>query len=149
MPKLPKNKRYVVWDGSVETDYVEDPIWHDCAITYDGGLISVQKIRHWVLHKNIVPTVFFACKGGHESYEMEGVGGVFTHCLARVIEHDPNVTYRDAVRLINEAIKLKGVKQICEIVCREDVLDMAVNNCSKIDDAVHMVMFFDMCRTKP
>jgi hypothetical protein len=143
-----KAKRYIVWDGTTEVDFVDEGSGHDCMISSDGELLSVQKCRQEILENNNVPTVVFACKRGEKAKEQPIGGkvvGVFSHCWTALLEHDPNVTFRDAVRLVNEVMKQNRVKQICEVVCREDVLDMGVM-CSSLDDAAHVLMFFDTCR---
>lgn len=145
-----KAKRYIVWDGTTEVDYLDEGSGHDCVISSDGELLSVQKRRREILENNNVPTVVFACKRGETVMEQPiggKVRGVFSHCWRALLEHDPNVTFRDAVRLVNECMKQNGVKQTCEVVCREDVLDMGVM-CSSLDDAAHVLMFLDMCRTE-
>jgi hypothetical protein len=143
-----KAKRYIIWDGTTEVDYVDEgSSGHDCMLSSDGELLSVQKHRREILKNNNVPTVVFACKRGETAMEQPSTGGVFSHCWTTLLEHDPNVTFRDAVRLVNEAMKQNGVKQTCEVVCRKGVLDMSVT-CSSLDDAAHVLMFLDMCRTE-
>jgi hypothetical protein len=145
-----KAKRYIIWDGTTEVDYADEDSGHDCMISSGWELLSVQKCRREILENNNVPTVVFACKRGETAMEQPiggKVRGVFSHCWRALFEHDPNVTFRDAVRLVNEVMKQNELKQTCEVVCREDVLDMSVT-CSSLDDAAHVLMFLDMCRTE-
>jgi hypothetical protein len=140
-------KRYVVWDGRTDVAYVEDPIWHDCFVPVDMRPVSVQKLRRLMLRKNVVPTVVYACKAGEtaEEWDFDGApGGVFTHCWLKVLDWDSAVTLRDAVRVTDEAMRDLGATQTCEVVCREDVLDLAVF--TELPSEVHLTMVFEMCR---
>ena len=142
--------RYVVWDGETERDYEDDPSMHDCMVAADEELVSVQKRRAEVLQKGIVPTIIFACKRGQKAEERAINGkmrGVFSYCWTRLLASNPDVTFRDGVRLVNEVMKQKGLYQQSEIVCRSDILDMQVSACN-IGDAAHVTMFLDMCRTE-
>jgi hypothetical protein len=143
--------RYVVWDGETERVYRENPLWNDCVIAVDGRPISVQKVRSSMIQKGVVVTVVFACKRGQGAAEGTINGknnGVFSHFWLTILENHPTVTFRDGIRLVNEFMKKKGFIQRSEVVCRSDILDMNVNDCT-LRNAAHATMILDMCRTKP
>lgn len=142
-------EKYVIWDGITEVDYLENPIYHDYMILSDGSYTSVQKRRQEVLDQGAVPTILFACKSGEHAHERKIQGkivGIFSHYFTSLLKNNPDVTYRDAIRLVNQTMKEEGIKQNCEVVCRTDVLDMKILN-SSLSDAAHITMLFDMCRT--
>lgn len=142
--------KYVVWDGITEEPYIDDPVWHDCMISVDMELISVQKLRRKMLKSDIVPTVVFACGSGHGSFEKQINGetrGVFSYYWNDLLRRDPDVTFREAIRLVNISIRAEEPEQRAEVVCRIDILDMPVMEVS-LPDKAHILMIFDMCRTK-
>lgn len=149
----PHSDIYVIWNGAEEVLYKE-PNYHDCMISYDGELISVQNIRKNLLRKGILPTIIFACQAGKPAYSMSGElvensGGVFTLSWLKVLEQNPNPTYRDLIVKVNTGITKEiandGLTQISEIICRKDVLDRRWM--SGMPKEKHFVMILDMCRT--
>ena len=138
-----------MWDGLNEISYIEDSRYHDCMILSDGSYISVQKRRQEAINHGIVPTIVFACKRGEKAIEIEIQGkvvGAFSHYWKSMLIKNPDVTFRDAVRLVNQTMKQKCIRQKCEVVCRADVLDMKELDTS-LPGSEHMTMIFDMCRT--
>lgn len=142
--------KYIVWDGINEEPYTDSTTLHDCMITVDGELISVQKRRREILDKSfIVPTVVFACKSDQSAAERQINGrtvGIFTHFWLDILERNPMVTFRDAICLANIAMQQEGLEQQAEVICRIDILDMPVEELSLPNG--HILMTFDMCRTK-
>jgi hypothetical protein len=141
----PPNSRYVVWNGFAVYEYSEDDPSHDCLVTIAGELVSVQKRRRELLTAGHVPTVVFACARGQTALETYD-GGIFTKYWHEVTDADPDVTFRAAVQRVNEAIGRNGLRQRCEVVCREDILDKSASDTS-LEEEVHVLMVFDMCRT--
>jgi hypothetical protein len=143
--------KYVVWDGITEEPYIENPTLHDCMITVDMELISVQKRRREMLRTNIVPTVVFACKGGQSAFEKkinDKGRGVFSYYWNDLLRRDPNVTFREAIRQVNVSMQNEGLEQRAEVVCRIDVLDMPVDDQALLPDKkAHLIMLLDICRT--
>ncbi len=143
-----RRRKYIIWDGYTQQDYFEDSTIHDCMVFQNSELVSVQKLRNDVLSQGCLPTIIFACQRGCSSNEIEINGkwhGVFTYHYTEVLGM-PNLTFRDGIRRINELIKARGIYQICEIICREDVLDMEMN-LDSIKGEKHCIMTFDMCRS--
>ena len=142
-----KKNQYIIWDGYKEQEYIENTKIHDCMVFHNSELILVQKVRKQLLTKGFVPTIIFACKQGESSHEIEINGkcyGVFSYYYTEVLGI-PKITYREAIKRINELIKTSGISQTCEIICRVDILDMEINN--KIEGQKHCSMTFDMCRS--
>ena len=140
-------EKYVVWDGIDENEYVEDLEFHDCMVTSDEKLISVQKLRQYVIKRGINPTVIFSCRSGETSTEMFLDGksrGVFTYHLVKVLENK-EITFREIIRLVNKKMKDSGISQTSEIICRPDILDTRFDENPK--GQAHCIMIFDMCRT--
>ncbi|MDD4448403.1 MAG: hypothetical protein PHN61_12110 [Methanothrix sp.] len=99
---------------------------------------------------NAVPTLVFACKAGEVAFAKKINGkrkGVFIHYWLEILEHDPTVTFRDAIRQVNLAMRHEKFSQQAEVICRIDILDMPVNEVS-LPDKAHVLMMNNMCRTK-
>ena len=135
---------YVVWNGTKEEIYLDTPKVHDCICLYDG-MLSVQELRRELHREGFVVTILFACSPGQKSIGFP-TGGVFSQSLQRLLIHDPDITIRDAVRLLNVSLHSQGFEQTCEAVCRRDVLDLPFMKAS-IPGAKHAICTFDMCRT--
>jgi hypothetical protein len=141
---------YVVWDGINEEPFTDDTTWHDCIITVDMELISVQKLRREMFMPNVVPTMVFACKREQTAIvkRIDGkMKSVFSHFFCDILNRIPMVTFRDAICLVNIAMQQEEVEQRAEVVCRIDILNMPVMEAS-LPDKAHMIMIMDMCRTK-
>ena len=141
-----KRNKYIIWDGFTKQKYVEDSI-HDCMVMYNNELLPVQKIRDLVVEGGAIPTIIFACKKGQRANEIEVNGrwnGAFTYIYTR-ISGITKLTFKDAISKINEHLIATFDDQICEIICREDVLEMEMN-LKDIDGEKHCLMILDMCR---
>ena len=148
MWKFINNKsKYVIWDGVKKLRYTEGFLSNDCMVMHDNKLLSVGEVRDLVIAKGAVPTIIFACKKGQSAHEIEINGkwhGVFCHHYTEALG-TPNLTYRKAIIRINELIKAHGITQICEIICRADILDKGMNM-NNINRQKHVIMIYDMCR---
>lgn len=145
--KLPWGKRqksYVVWDGQRVIKHEEDDTVQEYLCLYDGP-VSLRDLRAEYTRRRCISTVFYACQMGCRTTG-SAKGGMFTTHLGKLIKHDRNITFRDAVRLVNSTEAFRRVKQRCEVVCREDVLDLPVMNAS-VPDSINVVQIIDACRT--
>jgi hypothetical protein len=148
--KVKTRDKYVVWDGINEEPFTDDTTWHDCMISVDMELISVQKLRREMFTANVVPTMVFACKRNQASIVKRFDGefkSVFSHFWLDIVNRIPMVTFRDAICLVNIAMQQEEVEQRAEVVCRIDILDMPVMEAS-LPDKAHMIHILDMCRTE-
>ncbi len=142
------NPRYVVWNGRTQNDYQEDGS-HDCMVTYDSQLISVQKLRRYLLSNGIEPVIMFTCQVGQPALEVntadQGWRGLASYCFSKVMAENPAISVRDLVTRVNGLIAEMGFDQVGEIICNEDLLDHPWFE-PPYSKPVFM-MFFDMCRT--
>jgi hypothetical protein len=136
---------YIVWNGKNEAPYFETPGYLDMICLYDG-MMSIQEIRQGLLKEGCVITTIFACCAGGTVVELAS-NGLFTQSYTILLKQKPDVTIRDAVRLINESIHKQGFEQTCEVVCRRDVLDLPITQ-PFIEGAKHALCIYDMCRSK-
>ncbi len=143
------NPRYVVWNGITQKDYQWDGR-HDCAVTYDNHLISVQKVRQYSIGKGLEPVVVFTCQMGQPSVEVnladEGWRGLGSYCFTKVMTENPDITFRNLITRMNDLIAEMGFDQVSEVICNEELLDHSVRNEPPYSKTVFM-MFFDICRT--
>ena len=142
-----KKSKYVIWDGVTKQKYFEDSIYNDCLVMHNMELQSVQEVRNIVIAEGAVPTIIFACKKGQSAHEIEINGrwnGAFSYYYTCILG-TPKLTYKDAISKINEHLIATVDNQMCEIVCREDVLEMEMN-LDSIKGKKHCLMVFDMCR---
>ena len=120
--------RYVVWNGTTLAEYRWDGA-HDCIVTVDNGLISVQRLRQFLQRCNVESILVFGCKAGQRAAEVNvpdaGWHGLATYCRLRALEADPFVTIRDLITGANRLASDMGFDQIAEVLCREDLLDRA------------------------
>jgi hypothetical protein len=141
---------YIVWNGKNEMPYCETPGYQDMLCLYDG-MMSIQEIRQVLLKEGCVITTIFACCAGGTVIELPS-NGLFTQSYTTLLKQKPDVTIRDAVRLINESIHKQGFEQgfeqTCEAICRRDVLDLPIMQ-PYIEGAKHALCLYDMCRSKP
>lgn len=138
---------YVIWDGAIRQKYTEGSLSNDCMVMHNNELQSVQKVRDLVIAGGAVPTIIFACKKDQSAHEIEindKWHGVFTYNYNKILG-TPKLTYKSAIKKINELLKAAVKDQVCEIICREDVLDMEMN-LEGIKGEKHCLMVFDMCR---
>jgi hypothetical protein len=144
--ELKEYSPYIIWDGHMVTLYRKTK-YHDCMVLYDG-LVSVQNLRRDCIISGIEPIIIFGCKSGMPSYEVnypeQGWGGLFTQSLVKVI--DRGITIRDLITKTNAEMKKSGLNQICEVVCRLNLLD--IEYLPGKHHGKKIVYFqFDMCRT--
>lgn len=146
--------KYVIWDGTNEEPYTEDTedvLRHQCMITSGGELVWISEILA-IVHKNplAVPIIVFACKSGQASIEKKFNGvqrGAFSYFWWPLLRRDSNVTFRDAISLVNFEMYQEGLEQRAEVICRIDILDRPVTNVS-LPNEVPYVMIVDACRTE-
>lgn len=149
--------KYVIWDGTNEEPFTEDTeemLRHQCMIASGGELISISEILA-IVHKNllavpIVPIIVFACKNGQASIEKKINGvqrGAFSYFWNALLGRDSNVTFRDAISLVNFEMYQEGLEQRAEVICRIDILDRPVTNVS-LPNEVSCIMIVDACRTE-
>jgi len=63
------------------------------------------------------------------------------------LRRDPDVTFRDAICLVNIDMHQEGLEQRAEVICRTDILDMPMMDVS-LPNEVPLTMIMDMCRTE-
>lgn len=145
--------KYVVWDGNDEepfTEATEDMLRHQCMIMSNGELISISEMLA-VIHKNplVVPIIVFACKDGQVS--KDGFNGKqrgpFSYFWNALLRRESEVTFRDAISLVNIAMQQEGLEQRAEVICRTDILEMPMMDIS-LPNEVPCTMIVDMCRTE-
>jgi hypothetical protein len=141
------DSRYIVWNGESLRDY--EDTGHDCMVSSDPELISVQEQRRLVISKGLEPVVVFACERHHVAYETSFHGrgnGVFSFYSLLALRKDRALTVGDLITRTNRLMHRNGYVQRCEVICRADLL-----NCVFLErgPAVKGIvwMIFDMCRT--
>jgi hypothetical protein len=143
------NPRYVVWNGRKQKDYHWNGS-HDCAVTYDNHLISVQKVRQYFLRNGIEPVIEFTCQVGQSSVEVniadQGWRGIGSYCFSKVVAENPAITFRNLIRRMNDLIVEMGFDQVSEVICKYDLLDHTLRNEPPYPKPL-ATMFFDICRT--
>lgn len=144
--RLKNPSPYIIWDGTDITDY-HPTKGHDCAVL-TNGLVSVQNLRRDCINAGGEPIVIFSCKRGRPSYEVNfpntGWGGLFTQSMTKVTY--PGITIKELIKLTNAEMRKSGLNQICEVICRLNLLNLKYltpNTKGKIIQC----MVFDMCRT--
>ena len=139
--------KYVIWDGVTKQKFAEDSISSDCMVMFNNELESVKRVRDLVISNGGVPTIIFACKKGQSAHEIEINGkwqGAFTYNYNLILGIQ-KLTFKNAIKKINSLLKASVKDQICEIICREDILDMKMN-LEGIKGVKHFLMVIDMCR---
>ncbi len=61
-------KDYIIWDGFLISEYIENPRAQDCIIDSNGKRLPHNKIIS--LFKEFYVIRLFACKSGYPSYEI-------------------------------------------------------------------------------
>jgi hypothetical protein len=147
------SKRYVVWDGQTLSDYR----WngnHDCMVTVDRRLISVQRLRTWVIARGMDPIVVFACQSGMPAAEVNipghGWRGLASYCRQKAMEENPSITIRDLITRTNALVQEMGFDQVGEVICEERFLERRLFDVigpPAANDAPVVLLVLDMCRT--
>ena len=136
---------YIVWDGILEAPYLHTNNLKEYICLYDGpvALFDDNTINNY---PDCICTIFYACKRGHMTLGSSSNGGLFTSSLISLMHANSNITFREAVHIMNDSRSFLDVNQRCEVMCRRDVLDLPVMR-AQVSDAANIVMFIDACRT--
>jgi hypothetical protein len=139
--------QYVVWDGVEERPYVETDV-HDCMVTHDSELISVQKVRRQMINEGKEPVIVFACESGETCMEQAGKeNSVFTYFLIKHFSWSS--TLRNLVNKMNNDVWKHNYRQKAEVLCRADLLDTPLGIVPHRHNCTPILMTFDMCRKTP
>jgi len=144
--RLKNPSPYIIWDGTSIKEY-HTTEGHDWAVLTDG-LISVQNLRRDCINAGGEPIVIFSCKRGMPSYEVNspstGWGGLFTQSMTKVMYS--GIKIKELIRLTNIEMEKSGLNQICEVICRLNLLNQKYLK-PNLKGKKLQVMVFDMCRT--